>query len=814
MAHVLRWAAIAAVLYPAFGFGDDKQKDFLFFEQHVRPILANHCLMCHGEDEQEGELRLDSLAGMMTGGDSGQVIVPGKPEQSLLIAAVSYKDELLQMPPEKQLTKRQIANLTEWIRRGAFHPDGDPAAWKPATKFDLATARRHWAFRPPAKPPIPAVHNADWPQTPIDFFVLAKLEEHGLTPAAAADKLTLLRRVTFDLTGLPPTPGEVMTFLHDDSPNAFAKTVDRLLDSPAYGERWGRFWLDVARYADSNGLDENIAHGNAWRYRDYVIDAFNKDKPYDTFVTEQIAGDLMPANGDESVKLERLIATGFLSLGPKVLAEVDQVKMEMDIIDEQLTTMSHAFLALTLECSRCHDHKFDPLTQADYYGLAGIFKSTKVMEHYKKIARWWENSLATEADLQRKEAHEKRLAAKKAEIAEFVKLANAEVSKLLGEGASKPQSDKDFEAMYSAEQKAELQQLRESLATIESQTPVMPTAMGVGEREVCDLPIHIRGNHLTLGEIVPRKLPAVLTAGTQPAFPDDQSGRLEFANWLVQPDNPLTSRVIVNRIWLWHFGRAIVPTPDNFGRLGEPPMNLPLLDWLATRLIESDWSLKSLHRDMVLSAAYQMSSQFDPAAAAIDPENRFGWRANVRRLEAEAIRDSILQASGLIDRELGGSLLHVGNREFFFNHTSEDKTKYDSRRRSVYLPVVRNHLYDVFQLFDYADASVSKSRRNSTTVAPQALFLMNSDFVIDAAENLANQLTQAESQTDEERLRTLYLVCFGRMPTEVETRRALRFLADCPPPTSQTDPHQMTRQQAWQTLCHVFFDSNEFLYIK
>jgi len=817
-----------------------------FFETSIRPLLVERCYACHGAEEQESDLRLDSFDAIMAGGASGAAIVPGQPGQSLLLTAVSYDDPALQMPPDARLSQREVASLRRWIEMGAPHPDADGTRPLATSGVDLAAGREFWAFQPPRRADLPVVHDATWATSPVDLFVLARLEQHGLTPVEPIDRRTLIRRATLDLLGLPPTPEEVAAFVDDPSPNAFATVVDRLLASPRYGERWGRHWLDVARFADSNGLDENIAHGNAWRYRDYVVAAFNRDMPFDQFVLEQLAGDLLPSpagsetddatsvaagsaaatsaddasGADDELRRRRLIATGFLSLGPKVLAEVDEQKMEMDIVDEQVSTLGRAVLGLTLGCARCHDHKFDPIATRDYYALAGIFKSTRTMDSFTKIASWHENEIATPEERAAKSAHDAQVARCKAEIEQTVARATDELQESLDAGAALPENPADH---FPEATKQELAALRTELAELEKAAPLLPTAMGVVDGEPADTAIHVRGSHLTLGESVPRGAPAVLVAGQPLQLPSDHSGRLALARWLTTPDHALTSRVIVNRIWRWHFGNGLVATPDNFGRLGERPTHPELLDWLATRLVDSGWSIKELHRLILLSSTYQLSSRLDAERSAIDPENRWFWRANLRRLEAEAIRDSLLAVSGRLDLSMGGSLLHVGNREFLFNHTSKDETKYDSRRRSVYLPVVRNHLYDLFQLFDYADASVPNGDRPTSTVATQALFMMNGQLVLEAADGLAEQIVAI--QGDRARIERLNLTVFGRPPSDPDAARMLeyvqrveRFLSDVDVPPDAADPvaapaGNRREWMAWSSLCQALLASNEFVCI-
>lgn len=773
------------------------QEDVRFFEMRVRPLLAERCFKCHGPAKQEGELRLDSAEAVKKGGGSGSpLFTPDTPDDSLLLRAVRHADGVEPMPPGKKLSDAEIAILEAWVKRGAPYP-----ATVTASGHDPAN---HWAFRPVGSPPVPPVKDAAWSRFDLDRFVLAKLEQAGLKPAPPADRRTLIRRATFDLTGLPPTPGEIDAFLRDASPDAFVRVVDRLLASPAYGERWGRHWLDVARYADSNGLDENVAHGNAWRYRDFVIRAFNDDKPYDRFLLEQIAGDLLPADTPSSWH-ENLIATGFLALGPKVLAEPDERKMELDIVDEQIDTLGRTVLGLTLGCARCHDHKFDPLTAADYYGLAGVFVSTKTMENFKKVARWHENPLASSAEIK-----------KKSEVDAKAAKVNGRIKELTG----KP-SDAG---------KLELKKLQVELAALEKAAPELPSAMGVTEGKPTDLPIMRRGNHLTPAAVVARRFPLVLAGERQAALPVDHSGRLELARWLTDPKHPLTPRVIVNRVWRWHFGKGLVRSVDNFGLLGEKPTHPELLDWLVTEFIKDGkesqaeptrvasgqgaWGLKRLHRHLMLSSTYAMSCARDARAAIVDPDNRLLWRANPRRLEAEEIRDALLAVGGLLDRTVGGpTLTHVKNREFVFDHTSKDKTTYASDRRSIYLPVIRNNLYDVFQLFDATDAAVPNGDRATTTVPTQALFFLNSRLAARAADALAGRLLAAPHRTDDDRVRFLFALTYGRLPTEIEAERVRNSVAAFESEFAAESNALERTQRAWAAVCQTVLASNEFIFI-
>jgi hypothetical protein len=762
-----------------------------FFESTIRPLLLERCAGCHGGEQQRGGLRVDSLAALTRGGGRGAALQPGRAAESLLLRAVRAEDGVPKMPPAGKLTDAEIAALERWIGMGAPWPQAPTGGAK-------ANAGRHWSFQPIREPRVPAVKNAAWVKNPVDAFILAGLEAKGLKPSPAADRRTLIRRATFDLTGLPPTPAEVEAFVADRSPDAFARVVDRLLASPHYGEKWGRHWLDVARYADTNGMDENVHYGNAWRYRDYVVASFNRDRPYYEFLTEQVAGDLLPPAPEEDRRNEQLIATGFIAVGPKLISEVDDRKMEMDMVDEQLDTLGRTTMGMTFGCARCHDHKFDPITTEDYYGLAGIFKSTKTIQVTAKPRMWFEYPLPT-TDPKVLE-YEARTAAIRARL-EAIQQA------IIRRSRREP-------GQPTPEETAERAKLGAELKALEKDPPVRPAAMGVTEGQAVDLPVHIRGSFLQLGDTVPRRVPAVLAVGGQPAIPGDRSGRLELARWLTSPQNPLTGRVIVNRIWRWHFGQGLVRTPDNFGILGEKPSHPELLDWLATRFRKDGGSFKAMHRLLMLSNTYQQSSAPNPVALRVDPENRLRWRSDIRRLQVEELRDSLLAVSGTLDRTMGGSILPLKNREYVFDHTSKDNTRYDSKRRSLYIPVVRNNLYDVFQLFDFGDGQVPEGSRPSTVVAPQALFMMNSDFVADAAAALAESLLKRTDQSDAARVSDLHARVYGRPATPAEAARARRLLERFQQSQSAEQDPARRALNAWTWLCHTTLAANEFLYLR
>jgi hypothetical protein len=1068
-----------------------------FFETNIRPLFARQCLTCHSTAAGMGGLRLDGRESLLKGGTRGPAFVPQKPAESLLMKAVMQSGSL-KMPPSGKLKDADIALLGRWIEMGA--------PWGASTEtIAKAPAPKYWAFTPPVAEKTPAVRNAAWVRSPLDAFLLSALETKGLHPAPAADKRTLIRRASFDLTGLPPAPEEVNAFLADDGPDAFAKVVDRLLASPHYGERWARHWLDVARYADSNGLDENLVYRNAWRYRDYVIAAFNQDKPYDRFVKEQLAGDLLPAPND-AARFEQWTATGFLSLGAKMLAEDDPVKMQMDIVDEQIDTTSRAFMGLTVGCARCHDHKFDPIPTADYYSMAGIFLSTKTMENFKVVATWHEYVLAPEPERRKLQQHLDLISAKRKEIEvvtdrenkalakegrskigqylrasvdalrderiqlkpvhmtggaptvqrtsesfergnvnrKIVKgtantpdkskgpyfaeydvtvpaggryqldvldqetgsgtadiyvngslersgqgavtnreaspdaggwavsgvyalkpgknvirlehperypyfeaftlapftapeapksiqqvarqyginpgyldrwveemrrargaphsvllpfLVYAEKKTLKGDALAgwtsaaierfrgyEPASREDLAARYqqffdeagkvwetleakrAAESTGEpkkvegnagkqeeglpdpvldafrevsyakagpfaapddakryypqsaqdeMAKLEKEKKELEAATPDLPKAMGVREADkIANSRINIRGSHWTLGEEAPRRFLRVVAGENQTPVPGSQSGRLQLAEWLTRPDHPLTSRVMANRIWRWHFGRGIVPSTDNFGRLGEMPTNQPLLDWLAIQFVEKKWSIKEMHRLMMLSSTYQMSSDYDEQAAAVDPENTLLWRANRQRLEAEQIRDAITTVTGEIDLTPGGSLLSYKDRDYVADTSKRGTNDYDNPRRAVYLPVVRSSLYEMFQAFDLPDPATPNGDRNSTVIAPQALFMMNSTLLLKSARNMAKKLLDSAGADDAARIRYAWEKALSRPATAREIDRSQTFVAQVEKALEDKEKDPAARRLfAWESFCKALLASNEFIYL-
>ena len=634
-----------------------------------------------------------------------------------------------------------------------------------AEMFDAATCsfsdeeRSHWSFQTIRDPVPPEVAEDDSPSNPIDRFVMAKLAANKLWQAPPADRRSLIRRVTYDLGGLPPTPDEIHGFLSDqsDDENALAHLVDRLLKSPHYGERWGRHWLDAVRYADTTANDGNFVMRYAYRYRNYVVDAFNDDKPYDEFLLEQVAGDLM-SHDDPQVAADRTIATGFLMIGPKALAETDKEQVRMDIVDEQLDVIGRAMIGLTVACARCHDHKFDPIPTVDYYSLAGILRSTEMFSDLQRNAsKWMEYEIP---------------------------------------------SGRDSEMIE-----------------------VMAPKEGV-PKHLC---VHVRGSRFRQGQVAPRRFLQVLAGPGHHTLSGDHSGRLELAQWIASPDHPLTARVMVNRIWQGHFGVGLVATSDDFGTRGEVPSHPDLLDWLATRFIESGWSVKAMHRLILNSETWRMSTHTDPdiqdRGAAIDPDNRLLWRAPRRRLDAEQLRDSLLVVAGQLDRQIGGGELITKlykasqvldeKRGVASASTINSRWKgFDSQRRSLYLPVVRNGLPDVLAIFDVADANAVTTKRNETTVPSQAAFLLNNPFALKQAEAFARRVVSS-SGDESSRVGLAYEIALCRQPTADELNSASSFLAEYQDQLHHRDADTSEPElTAWSRYCQLLFCLNEFLYVE
>jgi len=930
---------------PLLAVADEPQKlstqDLTFFEKNIRPVLVRHCYACHSETaarskKLRGGLRLDTRNGVLQGGDSGAILDVDSPEDSLLLESLRY--ESLEMPPTGKLPAAVIADFQKWIALGA--PDPRDGTTRPATTPNIMAGKTHWSFQPLKSNTIPQTGGVP-ADSPIDAFVLAGLAELELRPVPVATRSVLVRRLYFDLLGLPPTPGEIDRFVQDQAPDAYARLVDRLLASPHFGERWGRHWLDVVRYAESITLRGFVFH-EAWRYRDYVIETFNADVPFDMFIREQIAGDLLPATSYRQQQ-RHAIATTFLTLGNNNLEDQDKGKLRMDVVDEQLETIGRGFLAQTIGCARCHDHKFDPIPTRDYYALAGILRNTRTLNH-ANVSKWIELPLplAPERNAIFKQ-HETAVAALQARIKALKKPSQKTAPAVIpmtvdqvagivvddqqaektgnwtlsqfaknyvgtgyqhdrgqpkgkntaifrpdlprdgeyevrfaynsGSGRSpavpvtifsaddpktvtvnqqkRPtidgrfvslgrfsflrngqnqvvvtnkdttgiliidavqflpveQADRKKEAVSSPADATGGKQQQELLRSLEQELKVLnasgmtrPKYMSVREEDkIEETRIHIRGNVHNLGTTAPRGFLRVIPTGRDTVFSTTQSGRRELADWIGATGNPLTSRVLANRLWHWLFGAGLVLTPDNFGTTGQDPSHPELLDYLASRLLESDWSVKSLLREIVLSRTYRLSSVSDARSLAADPGNRLLWRMNRRRLDAESLLDAMSSINGRLNPEIGGSTIRPGTpNDYGYQH--------DSNRRAVYWPVFRNSLPDLFEVFDFANPSMVTGRRESSSTAPQALFLMNNPWVIDQADHAAAQLLATEELNDRQRARRVVLQTLGRQPLPEELRDIVEYVQ-----TSGQDPAEL--QTRWSQVIQSLFASIDFRYV-
>jgi hypothetical protein len=778
-----------------------------FFESKIRPVLAKNCYPCHSGATKVamGGLFLDSRNGITKGGAGGAAIVPGQPDQSPLIRALRYEGR--KMPPSAQLPAGVIADFEKWVEMGAPDPrEAQAADWKPAA-IDIDKGRKYWAFQPVQQPATPKVRNTKWSSEAIDRFLLARMEEKRVTPVADADRATWLRRVSFDLSGLPPTPEEIDAFQKDRGKDAYAKVVDRLLASERYGERWGRHWLDVARYAETVGRGRNYIMPFAWRYRNYVIDSFNHDKPYDQFVKEQVAGDLLPSTSAKQ-RNDQMIGAGFLSLGSNDLIEINPQVFRMDVVDEMINATSRSFLGLTVGCARCHDHKFDPIPTTDYYAMAGIFKSTEILSGLQRRPR--DNASYFNMDLLAKINYEPG-----EPQAEHIK----DPEKLKKWEALRAQLHEMLNGKRKSPTVAKLRVETRGILLELDQYPLPPDLMMSARenKEIADCEVNIRGDVQNLGPKVPRGFVQVASkAGEKAQIGPKESGRLELAEWIARRENPLTARVAVNRIWHHMFGRGIVPTLDNFGKMGEQPSNQPLLDYMAARFMDQGWSIKKMVREIALSRAYRMSTVQDARNAKIDPDNVLVWRMNRRRLEVEAIRDSLLAVSGQLDLNPppASPVLHM-SRGFDLGrgrNNAPDDYSVKMKYRSVYVPVMRNFIPPMFEVFDFPEPSETKGMREVTTVPTQALFLMNNTFVIDQSKHAAEKLLAAGALTDEARVTRVYREVLGRLPTADEVQKSLEFMKFSAAASDTGADPATAGQTAWGRLYQALFASAEFRY--
>ncbi len=772
-----------------------------FFEKSIRPVLVSKCYGCHSAEAEKvrGGLLLDTRDGLRTGGDGGPAIVPGDPKKSRLVQALKGSDDVKPMPPKEKLSAEVVADFERWVRMGAPDPRADKTAAPKTWAIDIEKGKQHRAFQPPKKAAPPAVKDTAWPRSDIDRFVLAKLDEKGLTPAPDADKRTLLRRVYFDLTGLPPAPEDVEAFVNDSSPDAFAKVVDKLLASPAFGERWGRHWLDVARYAESSGKEQNVLYPFAWRYRDYVIKSFNADKPYNQFLKEQLAGDLLPA-ADDDRRAEQLIATGFLAVGPKSHNERNNLQFRLDLADEQIDAFSQAMLGLTVACARCHDHKFDPIPTRDYYALAGIFLSTDTRFGTPALLIARQSAPLVElpagADVPTGTTLSKR------EL-EFFKDRLANLKKQRDEARAEARKD-GMAPVRLVVLNAQIGTLEAQVGRYDAAGNPKKLAMAAADRSVPrDSAVYARGEPDRPGETVPRGFLQVLSTDHDPKITRG-SGRKGLADWVASADNPLTARVMANRVWQHLFGRGIVPTSDNFGTTGQPPSHPELLDYLAVKFVQDGWSVKKLIRSVVLSRTYQMSSTYHAGNAAVDPDNVYLWRMSKRRLDAEAIRDAMYAVAGQLDTTpANGS--PVGRFEGLaqvLNRAGGAAALAETNHRSVYLPIVRDQVPEVLALFDFAEPSLVTGAREDTSVPAQGLYLMNNPQVMKLADKMADRLLK-QYLSDSERIDAGFRLAFGRPPTPAEVKAAERFVRTFP----------RTGKAAWAVFAQALFAAAEFRYV-
>ncbi len=804
------------LLLTAIARADDEAARIEFFEKKVRPVLVKSCYTCHSASTNaKGGLRVDERSGLLRGGSSGPAVVPGNPEKSLLIQAVSHTGDVSSMPPRKHLSAEELADLTRWIKEGAAWPKTGLAVSSANPAYDRLR-KQHWAWQPLRDARPPQGSTTSWPRGDVDRFILATLEEKGLRPVGDADRTTLLRRVTFDLTGLQPTPEELDAFVQDPSPAAFEKVVDRLLASPAYGERWGRHWLDVARYGESTGSGRNVPYPHAWRYRDYVIDAFNRDKPFDRFIREQIAGDLLPAASARE-RDEQVVATGFLALGVKDVNQRFDVRFAMDNIDEQIDTVTRSVLALTASCARCHDHKFDPIPTLDYYALAGIFQSTELcagvrnkmggtgLDYYDvtKLLAVGEERPPSAEELQKIRQAQKALAD-----------AQADVEALKGKPDAALLDAKGQSKLSLARQKVSKEQ--KHLLALSDPALQGRAAFGVREaKTVGDTEVRLRGEAEKLGPLAPRGFLSVLQVPQAPKIPPTQSGRLELADWLTRPENPLTSRVVVNRVWRHLFGSGLVSSVDNFGVTGDVPSHPELLDFLAAEFVRDGWSIKTLIRTLVLSRTYQLSSAAGDARA-VDPANRLLWRHSPRRLDAEEIRDAMLAAAGRLvlsrpKASPAGDLQVIEMQSNGPEATRIEKEGRASRHRSLYLPLLRCLVPQALEVFDFANQGFVTGHRDTTTVATQALYLLNDPFVRDQSRALAQRLLREADLDDADRIRAAYRRTLARDASAKEIERAEAFLADARDGLSES---QDPKESAWAGFCQALLGSAEFRFVR
>ena len=799
----------------AFLFADElKANEKQFFEAKIRPVLVKQCYGCHSSQsgKTKGGFALDTRDGLRAGGDSGHGVVAGDLDGSLIISALKY--EAFEMPPKRQLSPKIIKDFERWVKMGAPDPRDGKSIVKNKSSIDFDTQRQFWAFQKPKQPSPPEVKNSSWPKSDLDHFVLSNLENKNLRPVKQASENELLRRDFINLIGLPPTEKQVNDYLSDASTNKREQLIDKLLDSPQFGERWGRHWLDVARFAESNGRERNFLFPHAWRYRNYVIDSFNADKAYDRFITEQLAGDLIEPNSDQP-KNEPKIGTGFLAVGPKQLNEGNREVFAMDLIDEQIDVVSRSMMAITVSCARCHDHKFDPISTEDYYALAGIFRSTQTLfgrggggsRQATALMNIGENP---DRDKNALEEHQKKLAELNAQLKSLDKQVKGKQKR-----AQKNKSNQLSAELAKLRRRQTV--TRQQLKQLRQTGPLGgEVAMGATDGKCVNCNVLIRGEVRGKGPIVKRGFLTVLSDGNRNQVEDvTKSGRLELASWITSTDNPLTARVAVNRIWLHLFGAGIVRTVDNFGESGERPTHPELLDYLANRLINNGWSFKKTIREIMLSQTYQLSSNYDLKNYQNDPDNRLLWRMNSRRMDAEVMRDATRLASGNLnlERPKASIVAKYKGTQGIGRGVTEATFNVESPHRSVYLPVVRNAVPEPLRVFDFAEPSILIGDRQVTTVPTQALFMMNSKFIIENSKLFAQRLTKP-GLTPTDQIRSAYMTVFSRPPSNNELTRAITFIEKTSKKfVDRKADSDEGKHLALAAFCQALFASSEFRFL-
>ena len=797
-----------------------------YFETHVRPLLVEKCYRCHSDQKQSGQLRIDSREGLLLGGESGPAVVEGHLEESLLLEAVNYKS--LQMPPDSKLSEEQIEHLTRWVEMGAPWPAGEKVAPSRSPGREISEEDRHyWAFQPVKRVEPPQVEGDAWSRTEVDRFILAKLKEAQLGPAPAADRVTLARRVSLDLTGLPPSPKMMDAFLSDTSDTAYETLVDQLLASPRYGEQMARSWLDLVRYAESDGYKQDTYRPNSWRYRDYVIQAFNSDKPYDRFVMEQLAGDEIDPHNPEA-----LAATGYWRNGIYEYNQRDAAVQWRAILEDVTETTADAFLGLGLGCAKCHDHKFDPLLQKDYYRLQAFmcnisFQNVRplatpeqIAAYQKQLAGWEEATREVRAKIDALEQPRLKPIVDLA-ISRFHEDFQAMYHKPAQERNSYenqiahlvhlqileeyPQLEKKFPK--DSPERAEREALKKELATFDAIKPKpLPTTLTVQDFGKLAPVVHVP-DRPRLGDVLPG-FPSVLDPNPATIEPvadgvSTSGRRTTLARWIASPTNPLSTRVIVNRLWQHHFGTGLVASVSDFGKLGEPPTHPELLDWLTSEFVAQGWSMKKLHRLIVLSAVYRQSSRHPDNLAMmesgmqVDPLDRLLWRFPIRRMVAEQIRDSMLSSSVELDLTEGGA--------------GSDMT---ASRRSVYLKTLRNKREPLLEAFDQPDRIVGTGSRNTTTSPTQSLLMINGEWTLQRASHLAERVEKEIPGGDDSQIRQVFRIVYARDPSEAEIGRGLEFLAQARGRNAASSgAENAVPDAALVDYCHVLLNSNEFLYV-